>query len=177
MIFGKQEFRLALLLAIGLLTPFLLAQTTSTVHQFATAATKARSDCAETWTAASTTAMSITGDIAITPKGISFARKTFKIRLVREIDKAHLDDAGRIADAGESPPSARLYRILIPRTTILLNKNTMCGPHDAKWVLAVYGNRALSLAFFSGGTEPNLDYQSVAVSHDLCGTYSYIAPD
>ena len=176
MIFGKQEFRLALLLVTGSLTLFLLAETTPTA-QFAAAGATPRDDRTDKWTAASTTAMSITGDIAITPESISFAHKTFRIRFVREIDKAHLDDAGRIADAGESPPSARLYGIQIPRNTILLYRNTMCGPHDAKWMLVVYGNRALSLAFFSGETEPNLDYQSVAVGHNLCGTYGYIARD
>jgi hypothetical protein len=177
MIFSKRGFRLALLLVIGPLTLFLLAAMTSTARFAAAAATKPRENDTGKWTAASTTAMSITGDITITPTSISFAHKTFKIRLVREIDKAHLDDAGRIADAGDSPPSARLYRIQIPRTTILLNENTMCGPNDAKWMLAVYEKKAISLAFFSGETEPNLDYQSVAVSHDLCGTYGYFARD
>ncbi len=41
-------------------------------------------------------------------------------------------------------------------------------------MLAVYRNKYLALAFFSGKNEPNLDYQSVRVSHDLCGTYGYM---
>jgi hypothetical protein len=48
---------------------------------------------------------------------------------------------------------------------------------DARWVLVVESGDSLSLAFFSGESEPNVDYHVVNASHYLWGTYSYILPD
>lgn len=129
------------------------------------------------WIAVSRTAASITGDVEIAPDHISFARRTFKIQLVRDLSTAKLADAGRIVDELQTPISAQVFRTTIPRSSILLNGNDICGTEDAKWMLAVYGKSYLSLAFFSGSHEPNLDYKSVQVSHDLCGTYGYTSAD
>jgi len=104
--------------------------------------------------------MYITGDVLITPEHITFSHRTFKIRLVREIDKVNLSDVGKILDAFQTPS----------------NENILCGPNDAKWMLAGYGNNYLSVAFFSSDTEPKLDYQSVVVGHNLCGTFNYGTP-
>jgi hypothetical protein len=130
---------------------------------------------AQTWVAVSSTASSITGDVKLSSDYISFAHKTFKIHPVRQIPQADLANMGKIVDEGQTPSSAWLYQTMIPKTTVLLNRNDICGPQDAKWILAVYGKNDLSLAFFAGDHEPNLDYKSVQASHDLCGTYGYLA--
>jgi hypothetical protein len=129
------------------------------------------------WVAASTTALSITGDVTLTPHKIVMSHKEFPLTPAREIDKQRLYDVGQILDYGQAPPSARLYKTRISGRSHLVNGNTICGPNeDARWVLVVESNDNLSLAFFSGESEPNLDYHVVRVSYYLCGTYSYIPP-
>jgi hypothetical protein len=119
--------------------------------------------------------MSITGDISLTSEAITMVHKSFKLKLVREIGKQALQDVGRIVDHPETPSRASLYKTMISSHAVLASGNTICGPDDGTWMLAVYDNNKLSLAFFSGTSEPNLDYKVVAVNHTLCGTYGYVA--
>ncbi len=132
-------------------------------------------DIEGTWAAASRTAVSITGNVAFTSNKLTILHKDFPLTLVREIDRQHLAEVGKIVDYLRPPSSARLYRTLISRRSILVNGNTICGPNaDAKWILAVADKNELSLAFFSSDSEPKLDYGTVSTGHDLCGTYSYV---
>ena len=130
------------------------------------------------WIAGSTTAMAITGNVTLASNTIIMSHKQFAITLVREIDKRQLYDVGQILDFGQAVPSARLYKTLVTGMSRLMNGNTICGPNeDARWMLVAETPGYLTLAFFSGEREPNLDYNVVRVSHYLCGTYSYISPD
>ena len=130
------------------------------------------------WLAGTTTATAITGNVTLTSKVIIMSHKEFLLTLVREIDKQHLYDVGQILDFGQAPPSARLYKTLISGKSRLVNGNTICAPNeDARWLLVAESTDYLSLAFFSGESEPNIDYNVVRVSDYLCGTYSYISPD
>ena len=123
------------------------------------------------WVAASTTAMSITGDIKISVNNLSMVGRDYPLTLIRDIDTEHLIDAGRIVDETK-PADARIYRIKIPARVKLLNGNTLCGPKSANWMLTVTPNaHSLSLAFFSGDSEPNL--ATASESTELCGTFGY----
>ncbi len=63
----------------------------------------------------------------------------------------------------EQPTSAKLFKIVLPKDARLLNGNTICGAdHDATWVLAVFAEARLSLAFFSGARQPELNPAIVA---------------
>lgn len=95
----------------------------------------------------------------------------YPLTLIRDVDAEHLSDAGKIV--GEiKPTEARLYRIKIPARAKLVNGNTLCGPKAANWMLAVPQNaHSLSLAFFSGDSEPNL--ATASESTELCGTFGY----
>jgi hypothetical protein len=128
----------------------------------------------QAWMATSTTAMSITGDIVLRPHKITMVGKSFRISLVREISGRRLRDIAKIVDSPRLPSSARLYRTVISRRSRLVNGNTICGPdEDAKWMLTATHGDDLSLAFFSGEAEPNLDYRAVEVGHYLCATFGY----
>jgi hypothetical protein len=125
----------------------------------------------EKWVAASTTAMSITGDIRISSGKLAMVGRHYPLTLVRNIDAEHLIDAGKIVDETK-PTGARLYRTKIPARAKLVNGNTICGPKGANWLLAVTQNaHSLSLAFFSGDGEPNL--ATASESTELCGTFGY----
>jgi hypothetical protein len=133
-------------------------------------------EVSQTWLAASKTAMSITGNITFASNKMTIREKVFPLKLVREIDSQHLEDVGKIVDRPQPPSSARLYKTAISKHASLVNGNTICGPGaDARWVLVVSGSRELSLAFFSGDSEPNLDIQSVESDNNLCGTYAYVS--
>jgi len=67
-----------------------------------------------------------------------------------------------------------LYRI--PASAKLVRGNTVCGDDDATWLLIVRENQFgadLTLEFFSGEREPNLDWEIARQSRNLCGSYSY----
>jgi hypothetical protein len=154
-----------------------LAQTPASTQPTRPPDTDSATSRAKRWIASSRTAESITGNVEMASDKISFAHKSFKIHLAQELSNANLEDAGKIVNETHTPSSASLYKILIPRSAILLNGNNICGPKDATWMLAVYGRKYLALAFFSGETEPNLDYKLVSVSSSLCGTYGFTPAD
>ena len=129
----------------------------------------------ETWTAASRTAESITGDVVLTARKIGMQHREFPLTLVHTVDKQHLDDAGKIVDQG-MPLSASLYKTMIPRRSKLVHGNSMCGDADATWLLVLRYGEQLSLAFFSGQKEPSLEYEAVENSRSLCGTFHYVSP-
>jgi hypothetical protein len=136
-----------------------------------------RKDFDGTWLAVSRTAASITGNIVLTSDKITISHKSFSLMLVRDVDTQHLEDVGKILDRLRPPSSARLYGTLISGRSSFLNGNTICGQKaDARWILAVSEKDELSLAFFSGSREPNLDYKVVNVGDYLCGTFAYVAP-
>jgi hypothetical protein len=123
------------------------------------------------WVAGSTTAMSITGDIKLSSSKLTMVGRDYLLTLVRDIAAEHLSDAGKIVDETK-PTGARLFRTNIPARAKLVKGNTICGPKDAMWLLAVtQDSRSLSLAFFSGNSEPNL--ASASESTELCGTFGY----
>ena len=134
------------------------------------------------WAATSNTAVSITGNILLTSQAITISHKQFPIEFVREIDKQDLNNNDKLFEpfmryTFMKPLAARLYKTLISRNVKFLNGNTICGPNaDATWMLAAFAKDNLSLAFFSSTDEPNLDYKVVEVSHDLCGTFTYVDP-
>jgi hypothetical protein len=140
------------------------------------AQTRAQSG-AQNWTAMSNTAMSITGDIELSPSALTLAGESYPLVLVQNIAAPQLAAAGEIVAMGQ-PTAASLYKLTIPATTKLVNGNTICGPNAANWLLTVIGtsppvqtDQMLSLAFFSGSGQPDL--ASASSSTSLCGTFSY----
>ncbi|MFZ3264755.1 MAG: hypothetical protein WA172_12205 [Terriglobales bacterium] len=122
--------------------------------------------------AASTTAMSITGDIKISPGKLGMVGRDYPLTIVRDIGVQYLKDAGKIVDVAK-PTGARFYKTKIPARTKLVNSNTICGGRkDANWLLVVTQNgHSLSLAFFSGDREPIL--AAASESTELCATFGY----
>ncbi len=136
------------------------------------------------WTATSTTSMSITGDLSISPGRIAFAGKTFPLRDPQVLRGARLANALKIPSlVAPAGASATLYETSIPATVTLRGGNTLCGSNaTARWMLFVRspaspGHKAeLHVGVFSNATAPNLDPKAIANSRSFCGTYFYESP-
>ena len=124
------------------------------------------------WRAASSTARSITGDVALSDEKISINFSIFTMVRIRSLDKAELSaafDADSNADG-----SGSLYRLSIPAAKKFLHKNSLCGDEDTQWMATYVSGRTLQLAFFSGQTPPVFTTDALSASPDLCGTYAYV---
>jgi hypothetical protein len=124
------------------------------------------------WRAASKNAKSITGDVAIADEKLSLNFYSFPMAQIRALTPAEI---GAAFDADTTAPgSGNLYRLSIPGTKKLLNKNTLCGSDDTQWMAAYVLGKNLQLAFFSGPTMPVFTPEAFANATNVCGTFSYV---
>ena len=124
------------------------------------------------WRAASSTAQSITGDVALSEDKISINYSSFVIAQIRSLAASDLS-AVFDADSGGTG-KGNLYRLSIPAAKKFLHKNTLCGDEDTQWMATYVEGRSLHLAFFSGQKMPVFTPDAFANSTDLCGTFSYV---
>jgi hypothetical protein len=124
------------------------------------------------WRAASSTARSITGDVALSDEKISINFLVFTMVRIRSLDKAELSaafDADSNADG-----SGSLYRLSILAAKKFLHKNSLCGDEDTQWMATYVSGHSLQLAFFSGEHPPIFTLDAIGNSTALCGTFSYV---
>ena len=124
------------------------------------------------WRAASSTAQSITGDVALSADKISINFSSFTIAQIRALQPAEVNaafEADSSAGGGGS-----LYRVSIPGAKKFLHRNTLCGNEDVQWMATYVAGHSLHLAFFSGNEMPLLSPDAIADSTDLCGTFTYV---
>ena len=123
------------------------------------------------WRAASATAVSITGDITISDAKVTMNFASFPVAQIRKLEAAEI---GAVFDADvNASGSANLYRLNIPGSRRFLRHNTLCGTEDVQWMITYVLNKDLRVAFFSGSSEPVLQFDSLRNSTSLCGTFSY----
>lgn len=123
------------------------------------------------WRATSSTAQSITGDVALSDTRIAINFSSFTIARIRELAPGEVssvfDVDSNIGGRGN------LYRLSIPATKKFLHHNTLCGSEDTQWMAAFVSGRLLHLAFFSGEKIPVFTPEAIANTTDLCGAFSY----
>jgi hypothetical protein len=124
------------------------------------------------WRAASTTAQSITGDVAFSSDKISINFASFTIAQIRALEASEVHAVFDSEDA--TGGSGNLYRLEIPGTKKFVHHNTLCGSEDTEWVATYVSGRNLLLAFFSGEKMPVFTPDAIANSTHLCGTYLYV---
>jgi hypothetical protein len=124
------------------------------------------------WRAASQTARSVTGDVALSPERLTMNFTGFTMVKIRPLTAAEVTSAMASDETATAPGS--LYRLEIPGAKKFLHKNTLCSGEDVEWMAAYVSGRSLELAFFSGQTPPVLTPEAMANATDLCGTYSYV---
>jgi hypothetical protein len=124
------------------------------------------------WRAASNTARSITGDVAIYDEKIAINFLNITIARIRSLQAAEASALFDLDSSGGG--SGSLYRVNIPASKTFLHRNTLCGSEDTLWMVTYAAGRSLQLAFFSGQKPPVLTLDALANSSDTCGTYSYV---
>jgi hypothetical protein len=125
------------------------------------------------WRAASSTAQSITGDVALSEDKLSINFSGFTIAQIRALEPGELS-AVFAAEGGGAAGSGNLYRLRIPGDKRFLHKNTLCGSEDTQWMATYVAGHALHLAFFSGQKMPVFTPEAIANTTDLCGTFYYV---
>jgi hypothetical protein len=125
-----------------------------------------------TWRAASSTAMSITGDLTISEDKISINFTAFPMAQIRKLESAEAVAAFN----ADSPTagSGNLYRLSVPAAKRFLHHNTLCGTEVTQWMATYVVGRDLQVAFFSGAKMPVFTPEALANSTDLCCTFSYV---
>src|SRR6266700_5259695 len=117
------------------------------------------------WRAASSTAKSITGDLAIADEKISINFLSFTIARLRGLEQA---EASALFDPdGTAAGNGSLYRLNVPGEKKFLHKNSLCGSDDTHWMVTYVLGRSLQLAFFSGQKPPLFTQDAIANSTDL----------
>jgi hypothetical protein len=124
------------------------------------------------WRAASKTAESVTGDIALSDAKISFNLSTFDIVRARDLEPGEVSSV--FDTDSNSGKKGHLYGLNIAATKKFLHRNTLCGSEDTHWMVSYVDGKALQLAFFSGAKAPVFTPDAIANSTSLCGTYTYV---
>jgi hypothetical protein len=124
------------------------------------------------WRAASSTAKSITGDVALSEEKISINFLSFTIARIRGLEQG---EASALFDQdGTAAGSGSLYRLNVPGAKKFLHKNSLCGSDDTQWMVTYVSGRSLQLAFFSGAKPPVFTPDAIANSTDMCGKFGYV---
>jgi hypothetical protein len=124
------------------------------------------------WRASSSTARSITGDVALSDEKISINFLSFTVARIRALEQG---EASALFDAdGTAGGNGSLYRLNVPGAKKFLHRNSLCGSDDTQWMVTYVAGRSLQLAFFSGQKPPVFTPDAIANSTDLCGKFSYV---
>ena len=123
------------------------------------------------WRAASSTANSITGDIALSDAKLTINFLAFIVVQARDLKPEEVS-AAFDADINAGG-TGKLYHLTIPAAQRFLHKNTLCGTEDTHWMATFVSGRNLQIAFFSGAEAPNFSFDAIRNSTDLCGTFTY----
>jgi hypothetical protein len=124
------------------------------------------------WRASSSTARSITGDVALSDEKISINLVSFTVARIRGLEQG---EASALFDAdGTGGGNGSLYRLIVPGEKKFLHRNSLCGSDDTQWMVTYVSGRSLQLAFFSGQKPPIFTSDAIANSTDLCGKFSYV---
>jgi hypothetical protein len=130
-----------------------------------------RSQEAGPWRAASKTAESITGDVALSDTRLAINFATFPMARIRDLEPG---EVSAVFDADSNAGGrGHLYRLNIPAERKFLHHNTLCGSEDTQWMAAFVEGRELHIAFFSGPKMPVFTPEAMANTTDLCGTFLY----
>ena len=123
------------------------------------------------WYAASTNAISITGDIAIGKDRVSIDFISYPLAPIRPLKPV---EVSAVFDADVNAGiSGMLYRLKIPAGQRFLKKNTLCGSEDTQWMATYVAGKTLEVAFFSGDDMPVFTFEAISKSTALCGTFAY----
>ena len=123
------------------------------------------------WRAASSTAKSITGDLALSEEKVAINLSNFTIARIRDLKTA---EVAAVFDVdSKAGGNGSLYRLSVPSSKTFLRRNTLCGSEDTQWMVTYAAGRTLDVAFFSGQNPPVFTPEAIANSTEVCGRFSY----
>lgn len=128
------------------------------------------------WRAASKTATSITGDVAIGNEKIAISFSPYALAEIRPLTPAELGAVFGVESESEGArkPAGHLFRLSVPFDKKFLHKNTLCGGEETQWMATMVQGKTMQVAFFSGAKMPELTPESMQNSTELCGTFTYV---
>jgi hypothetical protein len=126
------------------------------------------------WRATSSTAKSITGDIALNSEKIAINFNSYWIAQIRALTPSELSAAFGMDTNASTPGAGNLYRLSIPGNKKFLRKSTLCAGEDVQWLATYTTGRKLQLALFSTSHMPVLTPEVLTNDPDLCGVFEYV---
>jgi len=124
------------------------------------------------WRAASNTAASITGDIAIGDAKLTIDFRAYTLAHIRSLKPAEV--AAVFDEDVNTAKEGTLYRLIVPAATRFQHRNTLCGTDDTQWMATYLSGKTLEVAFFSGDDQPVFSFESISNSQRVCGTYTFV---
>jgi len=123
------------------------------------------------WKAASTSARTVTGDIAIADAKVTIDFLTFPLAQIRRLKPV---EVSAVFDADVNAGIAgTLYRLRVPAAQRFERKNTLCAGEDAQWMATYVTGHTLRVAFFSGDDMPVFTFDAMQSTTALCGTFEF----
>jgi hypothetical protein len=123
------------------------------------------------WRAASSTAKSVTGDVAFSDARMMIYFSTFPTVQARDLAPGEVSAVFDVDS--NSNAKGHLYKVSVPATKKFQHKSTLCGSEDTQWMATYVEGNSLNLAFFSGQKPPTFTLDAISNSPNLCGTYTY----
>ena len=123
------------------------------------------------WSAASSNAHAITGDITIAEVKVTLNFAAFPLAQIRRLKPV---EVSAIFDADVNAGiEGTLYRLHVPGGQNFVRKNTLCGGEDTQWMATYVTGHSLRVAFFSGDDMPVFTFDAMQNSTALCGKFTY----
>jgi hypothetical protein len=123
------------------------------------------------WSAASTNAHAMTGDITIGEAKVTLNFITFPLALIRRLKPV---EVSAVFDADVNAGiEGTLYRLRIPGRQSFAHKNTLCGGEDTQWRATYALGHTLKVAFFSGDDMPVFTFDAMQNTAAVCGSFVY----
>jgi len=123
------------------------------------------------WSAASTNAHAVTGDITIGEAKVTLNFVTFPLALIRRLKPV---EVSAVFDADVNAGiEGTLYRLHVPGGKYIVRKNTLCGGEETQWMATYVTGHTLKVAFFSGDDMPVFTFDAMQNTTTLCGKFTY----
>jgi hypothetical protein len=123
------------------------------------------------WSATSTNAHAITGDITIAEAKVALNFNTFPLAQIRRLKPV---EVSAVFDADVNAGiEGTLYRLHVPPGKYIVKRNTLCGGEETQWMATYVTGHTLKVAFFSGDDMPVFTFDAMQNATALCGKFTY----
>lgn len=123
------------------------------------------------WSATSSNAHAITGNIAIAEAKVTINFLTFPLAVIRRLKPV---EVSAVFDADVNAGiEGTLYRLHVPGAQNFLHKNTLCGGEETQWMATYVTGHTLKVSFFSGDDMPVFTFDAMQNTTTVCGSFVY----